>query len=337
METVNQRHRRVLRCIVHNYIDTAAPVGSESLVKKYRFNCSAATVRNDMAELERRGYVTHPHTSAGRVPTDRGYRLFVDTLMRSQELPPETREQIQRKIDSTEGDMNKLLVEASQLLGNVSQELGVVLTPWLTWGIFDRLELIALSETKILVVVHVRSRLVKTVVVETNGSWKQPDLDKTMNILNERLSGLTLEEIRESMADRIPYEMTTNGLMQQLIEKTAELFDFSEPLEIHTCGTQNVLMQPEFEDSETMERILSLIDNRVKMIQIFADKGDCTQVTIGCENADEQMESFTVISRVYRRGNDLGTLGIIGPTRMHYHKIVPLVEYISKTITDYLS
>jgi heat-inducible transcriptional repressor len=236
-----------------------------------------------------------------------------------------------------EGDVHSCIQEASRILGHVTQELGVVLTPWLSWGILDRVEFVELSDNKVLVIVRVRSRLVKTVVLETQSSPSLNDLRQAAQDLNERLSGLTLEQIRKSLNERLPIEVKSKPLISVLLARASEIFDFSEPLEVHTCGTQHVLMQPEFSDSGMMERILTLIDDRRKLISLFNKDSDDTNISIGKENTDSRMRPFTVISTTYKRGKDIGTLGVIGPTRLQYGKVLPLVEYVSKVMSDYLS
>jgi heat-inducible transcriptional repressor len=338
MEDLDRRQKNVLRWIVQSYIRTASPVGSSHVVKQYRMQCSPATVRNEMSLLEKRGYIRQPHTSAGRVPTDQGYRFFVDGLMKPEPLQSEEKERIQQRMEKASGDCNRLLEEASAILGQVSRELGVVLTPWISWGIFDRLELIELTEKKILVVIHVQSRLVKTVILELEGRLESSDLNKAKAILNERLHGLTLEEIRENIGRRmIDIYGSHRKLLQRIVKAAGNLFDFSEPLEVHTFGTQNILTQPEFHDAAMLEPIFRLIDNKRNLIQLFYRKVEGTQVTIGRENTNESLKPFTVVVSSYNRGKDRGTLGIIGPTRMRYTKILPLLDYMASAVSHYLS
>ena len=332
------RQRKILYWIVRDYIDTASPVGSHYLVNKYHLEWSPATVRNEMASLEEAGYIKQPHTSAGRVPADKGYRLYVDSLMRMGQLSPKEREHIHKRIEKAGGDVNLILGEASVILGKISNELSVVLAPWVSWGIFDRLELIGLSERKILVVIHVRNRLVKTVILEVPVDLNERDVEETASIFNERLSGLTLEEIQNTLKERMQSVNRGNRvLVRRIIESATVLFNFSEPLEIHTCGAQNILTQPEFSDISMLEHIFALIDDKKKLMHLFHRKLRDTEVTIGQENSDERLRPFAIIAAAYMRGKDIGTLGVIGPTRMPYRRVVPLVDYMAKTISQFLS
>ena len=338
MREVNTRGENVLRLIVQSYIKTAKPVGSSHLVKRYRLKCSPATVRNEMANLESCGYIKQPHTSAGRVPTDRGYRCFINELMKAEPLTSEEKRKIIEEIEKAGGNVNRILEEASAILGRVSHELGVVLTPWMSWGIFDRLELVELTGRKILVVIHVRSRSVKTVILEVESELKRDDLRKATNILNERLSGLTLEEIRSTINQRIGDVYAVNiQLLRRLVNSASILFDFSEPTEVHTFGTQNILAQPEFSDATLLEQIFTLIGNKRHIIHLFHKKVKGTEVIIGQENENKRLSPFTVIVSSYRRGEDVGTLGVIGPTRMQYTRILPFMDFMSSTMSHYLS
>lgn len=291
-----------------------------------------------MADLVEMKFIKQPHTSAGRVPTDKGYRYYVDGLMRHESLSHEEQEHIQRWMEDSGRDVNSLLNEVSKMLGKISKELSVVLTPWISWGIFDRLEFIELTEKKVLVVIHVQSRLVKTVIIEVDADLDQKILELTARVLNERLSGLSLEEIQNTINDRfLDVGRGNRKLIRYIVENASAIFDFSEPLEVHTCGTQNILMQPEFSEVSMMERVLSLIDNREQLVHLFRKKVNKTEVVIGQENKDEKLFSFAVVTACYKRGKDIGALGVIGPTRMPYRRILPLVDYTAKAMSQYLS
>lgn len=338
MSKLSQRQKKILRWIVLNHIETATPVGSAHLVNKSGIECSAATIRNEMTLLEEMEYIEQPHTSAGRVPTDKGYRYYVDNLMKRAAIPEETQQEVYKRMESARGNVKQILEEASRILGVISSELGVVLTPWLAWGVFDRLELIELSHNKVLAVIHVRSRLVKTVVVELTSPLSQEQLQRTAAVINERLSGLSLEEINTSIHQRLKSaEEIDRALLQVLTERVGDFFDFSEPLDIHTSGTRNIISKPEFADSTRMSFFFTLIDDRKQLMRLFSSRESSTRVAIGKENGDQRLGPFSVISSYYTRGRDIGSLGIIGPKRMSYRKVLPLVETMSRTMSRFLS
>jgi len=338
MHTLNNRQKDILRCTIRQYVETACPVGSKHLAKTYKLNLSSATIRNEMANLEEMGYLNQPHVSAGRTPTEKAYRFYVNSLMVSDGLSPDEKRAVKETIERAGASMSNILEEASKILGKISEELSVVITPWLSWGIFDHLELVNLSAGKILAVIHVKSRLLKTVILEIDSSLKDEDLIEASSILNERLSSLTLEEIRNTIKDRVrDAKPCCRVVIEKISGHVKELFDFSEPMEVHYSGTRNILKQPEFSSVNTIEPLLSLIDDKSRLIRIFNRKVRDVEVTIGQENEKIDLKSFTVVAASYRRGRDVGTLGVVGPIRMRYHKIVPLVNYVAKTMSQSFS
>jgi heat-inducible transcriptional repressor len=258
--------------------------------------------------------------------------------MKKEKLSSHEKDKICKKIDQVGGNVNLILEEASKILGKISQELSIVVTPWISWGIFDRLELIRLNEKKILVVIHVQNRLVKTVILAVKSELIQSKLDKVTSILNERLHGLTLNEIQQTIHDRVKDIKDSNRLLlQRVVDSASDLFDFSEPLEVYMGGTQQILFQPEFTDIQMLQSMFSLIDNRKNLIHLLHRHSKNVNVRIGQENEDKRLHSFTVVTTSYQRGNDIGTLGIIGPTRMRYSRILPLVETMGTVMSQYLS
>ncbi len=338
MKELKQRQKYILRHLIRGFIDTASPVASQHLAKHSRLDCSPATVRNEMANLEEMGYIMQPHTSAGRIPTDKGYRYYIDHLMKPVRIDTEKEQHIRNRISPLGGDVKHILEEASKILGMISKELGVVLTPWISFGIFDRMELIQLSKEKILVVIHVQSRLVRTVVMKISSDLKPEELEKTAQMINERLSGLSIEEIKDSIGLRMQNASCVHPiLMRQVVESANDLFNFSEPMEVHTCGTHYILSHPEFADIQNLGPIFALIDDRAELMHVFHRKTRETAVTIGEENGDNRLQSCAVISACYNRGRDVGTLGVIGPKRLKYRQVLPLVDFMAKTMSHYLS
>ncbi len=334
---LTKRQKNILRLLISNYINTATPVSSQQLVSEHRLQYSPATVRNEFIVLEELGYIQQPHVSAGRIPTDKGYRCYVDSLMRVRPLPEGDATKIQYQIMNSHGDVALILENTSKILGKISRELGVVLTPQNSMGIFDHLELVGLSEAKVLVIIHVKGRMRKTVVLRIQSDLRQSDLKKTARLLNERLSGLTLEEVQHSIQMRVrdTYDMHPD-LLKTVTESAPLLFDFSMQRDVHTSGAQNMLSHPEFGDSNMLSHILQLIENRDQLSQLFHGRTNNIHVTIGCENNKQCLGSFSVIGSTYHIGDEQGILGVIGPTRMEYHRILPLVDYMSRTISQFL-
>jgi heat-inducible transcriptional repressor len=338
MSTLTLRQKKLFRWVVQRYIGTAMPVGSDQLVKHCRLDCSPATVRNEMVCLEEVGFVKQPHPSAGRIPTDQGYRFYVDSLMKREDMHPDEESHIHESIENAKGNAQLLLNAALKILSQISEELAVVITPWISRSVFDRLELIGLSENKVLMVLHVRPRRVKTILFETHDNFSEADLAKSASLLNERLSGLTLDEIQKST--KILFEpslISDHAVVAQILRSVHEFFNFSSPLEIHTAGTQLLLLQPEFSDPLMLKSVFSFVEDKDGMAGLFHDKPQRVNVTIGTENSDERLRSLSVISASYQMGHEDGVIGVIGPTRMRYGKLLPLVGHMAQTVTGFFS
>jgi heat-inducible transcriptional repressor len=334
---LTSRAKKLLCWLVQSYIESAIPIGSHQLVNQYQLKWSPATVRKEIANLEEMGYVCQPHTSAGRVPTDKGYRFYVDNLKKRECLSPHECATIDQQISQAGKITNRILEEASKILGEISNEMAVVLTPTISNGIFDRLELIGLTQKKVLVVIHVRSRLVKTVILKVNSDLKNKDLENTSAILNERLSGLTLNEIQNTIKERIRNTTHEHAeLMRYIMDSTEELFDFTEPISIHKFGTPNIVTQPEFTDRNLLKTIFNLIDDRKSLIRLFHRNLSDTEIVIGRENKDKRLHALTIVSTNYTLGKDIGALGILGPMRMQYSKILSLMDRVSNKMSEQL-
>jgi heat-inducible transcriptional repressor len=332
------RQKKLLRLIVKRFINTASPVSSNTLVRNCGLNCSPATVRNEMVNLEKMGFIKQPHTSSGRIPTDNGYRVYVDRLMKKDELKSNERENIKCKIENVKGNVSLVLENASQVLGMISRELSIVLTPWISYDVFDRMELIKLTEKKVLVVIHVQSRFTKTVILELDQDLKRNEVEQTTSIINERFSGMTLEKIKSTIRERIRNVIKPDqSLIKKIRDSAEDLFLFSGQINIHTYGTLNILTQPEFTNRDMLESILNLLENRSDLIHLFKSETGKTKITIGRENDDKRLQFLSVIKAHYKIGKEIGAIGVIGPTRMRYNKILPLVDHVAKTVNKYMS
>lgn len=200
---LNAREREILRLVVESFIDTAGPVGSRFLARRYPIGLSPASIRNTMSDLEEMGYLDHPYTSAGRIPTDLGYRTFVDALMEVPKLTPDECRLLERRVRQVSNDPEELWRESTRLLGQLSHLLGVVLTPRLSTGVLERLEVVPLSSTRAMFVLSVRGGLVRTILAELPSELSRRDLELVVALLNERLAGLTLATVRNTCAQRL--------------------------------------------------------------------------------------------------------------------------------------
>jgi heat-inducible transcriptional repressor len=337
-EELNERDRSVLRHIVQYFILTANPVGSRYLAKHCGLNLSPATIRNLMADLEERGYLNHPHTSAGRVPTDKGYRVYVDMLMELEQLSGKYVETIEKKLEKID-NREELLTQASDLLGTISSQLSIVTNPQLASGRLERLEMVSLSSNRIMVIITVKSGIIKTLVMEIRSAVSRNQLDAITQVLNERLNGLTLKQIRETFSERVrDVQNEETGLIRLFVDSVDDLFDDAKERDrLFISGTRDILNQPEFNSPERIRSVIELIDDKEIIIHVLenrGEKGTDLTVSIGKENPERQLKNYSVISTRYLLGDIHGTVSVIGPKRMNYSRIIPLVDYIAKTISQ---
>lgn len=339
---LTDREREVLRLVVRSFVDTAGPVGSRFLAKRYPLGLSPASIRNTMSDLEELGYLDHPYTSAGRIPTELGYRKFVDELMGSSELTPEERGLIASELDRLVGDTEELLREGSRLLGRLSNLLGVALTPKLSTGVLDRLEIVPLSSTRVMFIISVRGGLVKTIVFEADSDLQRDALDRTVSILNERLAGLTLEEIRNTFEPRIrDLDDDHAGIVRLVLNNAPVLFSAQpEGQRLRYGGAQNIILQPEFQDPEDVRNLIKMIEDEDYVVHLLENRaGDPEDevgralVSIGSEHSEEKVGKFSIVTARYRIGETAGTIGVIGPMRMDYSRAVSLVESMADLLT----
>jgi heat-inducible transcriptional repressor len=341
-EDLNEREKNILRYIIQQFILTASPVGSRNITKKYDVGLSPASVRNIMSDLEESGYIGHPHTSAGRIPTDKGYRLYVDSLMELQRLKSFEKDFINKKLDGNLIENDDIIRVTSNLLSNITKQLACVTYPKLDTGILEKLQLVILTSTRILVVITIKSGLVKTITLELSTEIKASQLEYVQSLLNERLAGLTFTEIRESFKDRFKdLEQDHQTIIRLFVDSVDKIFkDFKNPDNVVITGARNVIRQPEFEDPERFQSVIELIEDKDIIIHILDKKGnfepDQVFISIGSENENKKLSEYSFISQEYQLGDVSGTLGIIGPKRMEYSKIIAIVNYVAKMLTEVL-
>ena len=344
-QELSERERRVLEAVIQSYVETAEPAGSRMISRRYALGISPATIRNTMSDLEEKGFLFHPHTSAGRVPTDMAYRVYVDSLMRVAPLQDTERARLVEQISHGGSAIEAILRRAAQSLGILAQELGVALGPRLDQAVLRRLELIRLTSERLLIVLTLEGGAVRTIFVEVKGEVADDALAEVSGVLNERLGGLTLREVRTSLAVRLRDTTTaaldSTELLNIFVEEGEQLFDLGRSTDDDhvVFGQASVLAeQPEFSSSESMRRLIALTETRQHLGELLRARSASSgiSITIGNEHGDPRLDSFTVVTAEYHAGSLTGIIGVIGPTRMPYDKVISLVTHTSQLITDML-
>ena len=344
---LTDRQREILRLIVRHYVLTANPVGSRYLARVSSLGLSDASTRNIMADLEYMGYIDHPHTSAGRMPTDKGYRLYVNDLMSREGLGPAERKAVQRSLaEAITAD--DVLEASSGILAKLSRQLSIALLPALDEGILERVELVPLSSNRLLVVLAASSGRVRTVTLETDYTLAQPKLDELRIILNERLAGHSFREIKATFRERFSdISEHDRSILRLFIDSPDKLFDSGAADRVKISGAKNIFNQPEFQRKdardEEFQSIVELIDNEDVVIHVLERSSDDTMggnglsIRIGSELEERNMMGYSLVCTKYRIGGEQGIIGLIGPKRMEYERVAPLVEYVARAMSGVLA
>ncbi|HEX9895334.1 MAG TPA: heat-inducible transcriptional repressor HrcA, partial [Gemmatimonadales bacterium] len=336
-DALTERERRVLEAVIHTYIETAEPAGSQTIARRYPLGLSSASIRSIMSDLEAKGFLYHTHTSAGRIPTDQAYRRYVNDLTRFASPSDHERETIRRELGPDRNAIEEILRRAAQVLGVLTHELGVAAAPRLDAVVLERLDLVHVASERLLLVFHLRSGAVRTIFVQIPASVAAATVEHVTRILNERLAGLTLRDIRASLGERL---RDVDGLAQGgellniFLAEGDEIFDLSVPPEGVVLGSAELLAgQPEFASNEKMRGLLSLTGRRDVLREALDTRQHAgLSITIGSEHDDARLADFTLVTSSYRLGDLTGVIGVIGPTRMPYDKIIGLVQHTSRLV-----
>lgn len=338
LDELGERERQVLRAVVQEYVASGDPVGSSQLVKRSEFDVSPATMRNVLADLEALGLIEKPHTSAGRIPTVRGYRFFVDTFVRIRDPRPHEREIIEQGM-SADAAVETALQEASRVLHFVTQHAGVVLTPRPHDVFFQQIEFVKLRENRVLAVMIGQNGEVHNKLLTADFPVSPDELVRMGNYLNELLAKVPLEEVRKHIQKEMDQE---RAIYDQLVAKALKLgFAASELHQTNHVlieGTNSFVEAPEF-DVERMRTIFRALGEKNKLLELLdrvqREKG--MQIFIGAESEFSSAGNMSVIASPYgSQGQVLGAVGVIGPTRMNYQRVVPLVNFTAQLLSRIL-
>lgn len=344
-EPLSSRERRVLEAVIHTYVQTAEPAGSRTVSRRFGLGVSPATIRNTMSDLEEKGFLFHPHTSAGRVPTNKAYRAYVDALLTAAPLPVSAdKDKLTEALAGSDSPIETILRRAAQSLGILTQELGIAMGPRLSMSVLRSLDLVRVSDERLLMVLALEGGAVRTVFVEVAGSIAGTALAEVTKVLNERLGGLTLEDIRQSLGARLRDSVSVpeaRELLNIFVEEAEALFDEQIPMgaEQVVLGQPSLLVeQPEFAATDRMRRLIELTERPQMLAEALKKRGETSgiSITIGSEHEDERLKDFTVVTAEYHAGQLAGVIGVIGPTRMPYQKVISLVNHTSQLLSDLL-
>ncbi len=337
---LNDRESAVLGAIVYEYITSGKPVGSRSFVQKYSFTISPATMRNTMYDLERMGFLMSPHTSAGRMPTDKGYRYYVDSLLDTYDLVMNEKVKVREELIKREMQLDKIFSSLTKTMSLVSKYAGVVLTPKPDFTVVKHIELVLLDNNEILVILVTRSGIVinKRVIVSTN--LTQDELYRFSKYLTSELGGYSLFEIKGGIFEELRKNSVHDMDNAMALDIAQLAMSENEEPDLYIDGVENLLHIPEMIEAERLRSLLHLIEEK-KVLKAIMEKTmeqEGVHTLIGEEIIEAEVSGCSIVTSSYKIGNKkVGVVGIIGPTRMDYEKVVPLVDYTGKIFSEFLT
>ena len=333
---LDERKKKVLQAIVEEYINTAEPVSSGSITKGHGLDYSSATIRNDMAQLESIGFLDKPHTSAGRVPSAEGYRYYVNELLKEDNLTLEEIKYIQNKLKIKVNEIEDLTKVATTTLSEITHYTTVAVGPKADKQIIEEIKFVSLGQRMLMVVIVTDTGLVKETIIKFDEDITESQVDTLNNLFNTRLRGKPLSKIDKPMAEYIFSEVHYSiGIMKAIIEQINRIVE-EENNNIFLEGAKKSFDLPEFKSMKVAKNFVNLLDAKDEMVEIF-NSGDAEDINvfIGDDDENSNLKDFSIITFKHTIGDkDLGTIGIIGPKRMDYAKVISVMKYISKKLND---
>ncbi len=345
-ETLNERAQHLLRVLVESYIREGQPVGSRSLSRDSGLNLSAATVRNVMADLEEYGFVTSPHTSSGRVPTDKGYRFFVDTLLAQRRSGAEDNviAELQRRLeDEHDRDPKALVAVASQVLSSITHLAGVVTIPRQPHQSLSQIEFLPLSDNRVLAVMVVNSRDVQNRIVQLDRYYSAEELRRAANFLNQQFAGKELRQVREDLVGELKQTgERLNQLMLDAIRVAQQMLGegTKDAPEYVIAGETNLMEFAELSSVEKLRRLFDAFTARRDILNLLdlSLRAEGVQIFIGQESGYQILDDCSLVTAPYTLDNEtVGVLGVIGPTRMAYERVIPIVDVTARLLGSALN
>jgi len=342
-ESLSERAQLLLKALIENYIREGHPVGSRTLSRDSGLSLSSATIRNVMADLEDLGFVASPHTSAGRIPTDKGYRFFVDTLLKLKPLQHEEIEDIERRLVSDASDGRSLVQTVSQMLSSVTHMAGLVTLPDPHYISLMQIEFVGLSENRALAIMVMNNREVQNRVVQLERYYSAEELRRAANYLNEAFAGRSLPEVRAMLLKQLQEtRQHMNQLMQDAIQVAQKVFDtqLDEQVEYVIAGETNLMGFAELSNVDRLRRLFEAFNEKHDILRLLDSclRAEGIQIFIGQESGYRILDDISVVTAPYQLDNQVvGVLGIIGPTRMAYERVIPIVDVTAKLLGSALN
>jgi heat-inducible transcriptional repressor len=337
---LSARKLRILQAIIDDYIRSAEPVGSRTLAKKYELGISSATIRNEMSDLEEMGFLEQPHTSAGRVPSDKAYRFYVDKLMKVRSLDQKEAEYIRETYESTIDQIEQIIFHTAETLSEVTNYTSLAMAPRLSKVTIRHIQLVQVDGEFALLVIVTSSGILRDTLIRIPEGINNDYLSRVSNILNEQFRGKTIDQIdTEDLANIRDKFLKNRKFFSSLLDILIQRFRESEKREVYLGGTTNIFNFPEYQDIIRAQSFLNLMEEKDLLYDILSNSTeDGVWVSIGSENSYNELHDCSIVTATYSlEDRVLGTIGLIGPTRMEYSKAISVMDYMGKALSRYLT
>lgn len=335
-----ERDREILRILIADYIATADPVGSRTIAKQYPGHLSAATIRNVMSDLTEMGLLAQPHTSAGRVPTGAAFRYYVDSLFKRRELSEGEMEAIRQKCEGDERSVGAVLARTSRMLATVSHYVGIVATPSAERMAFKQIEFMPLSRRRILGILVSQEGVVENRLIEVGEDLTYPELERISNYCNQAFLGLTIDEARDKVRRELETERADyDRLIKKAMLFSGEILNAMPGGDLVVDGEMQLLDSPEFAETDSFKKLVGALEEKQQVLHMLerCSEGEGVRIFIGSDAEVGGVDTVGVVSAPYfKDGKAVGTLGVIGPMRMDYSRVVPIVDFTAKILGDVL-
>ncbi len=341
---LSERKQQILRSVVINYVKTAEPVGSRTVSRSHKMGLSSATIRNEMADLEEMGYLVQPHTSAGRIPTQLGYRYYVDNLMDVDDLSADEDLVLSSSLSAEKmREIEQIINNSAKVLSSATNQTSLIMGPQFKKSAFHQLRILPLDEKRSLVVLITDTGFIKNKVIDMQQQLSQAELQQVVSYLNQKLYGLTIDQVTTSLINELKRDLFRRlEILEQAFILLEESLKEEKQIRVFLGGTTNILNQPEFKDVDKIRRMLNLFEQEPLLFKILEDTSNVSEddivVRIGSENDHEDIKECTLITGTYKiHDKTLGTVGVLGPTRMDYSRVISVMRRLVNHLNHSLS
>lgn len=333
---LDERKKRILEAVIEEYNATAEPVGSTKIANDYKLGFSPATIRNEMADLEELGYLEQPHVSAGRIPSSQGYRFYVDSIMQEKKLTPSEKQVIDQILKEDVTKFETLIKEASNIIARLTNYASIAIGPAMDSCQVEEIKLVKIGQDRLMIVILADNGIIKESIIKYTGQIPEENIEIFNNYLNYKLKGMNFNDIYENINEYVENELhnISNNIVPLVVELNNLLVNNNA--DIYMDGAKNLLNLPELKKEETLKNFLNIIETQDALKEMLKNSYDGNiNVYIGQENAFDDLKDFTIITYKQKiNDKELGTIGLIGPKRMDYKKVIPVIKYVGDVIQE---